>query len=95
MKLHPKLIFLKLWKRSAIKPAIHELKSFEIHNAVKIILTLKFTWSGDPLKMFRIIKTASIWNASIHPHHGTTGFYSPWISDDFRYVVKKPTSHDS
>ena len=28
-------------------------------------------------------------------HHGTTGFYSPWISDDFRYNVKKHTSHDS
>ena len=28
-------------------------------------------------------------------HHGTTGFYSPWISDDFRYVVQKPTIHDS
>ena len=27
-------------------------------------------------------------------HHGTTGFYSPWISDDFRYVVNKPASYE-
>ncbi len=66
-KFIPKPSFLKLWNRSAIKPAIQELKSFEIHNAVKTTLTWRFTFSGDPLRMFLIMKTASIWNASMHP----------------------------
>ena len=67
LKSLPKPSFLKLWKRSAMNPAIKELASFEIHNAHKTKLTWRWILSGDPLKTFLIMKIASIWNASMHP----------------------------
>ena len=72
------------------------LEVMKKHKLKSVMVTTIFMYRKDLItkeKMEDYCKGNDVFHK--HSHHGITGFYSPWISDDFRYVVKKPTSHDS